>query len=191
MIQALDPQLVNAPVFTAFRNDELLGNFRGNKGHDSEGDYIDFKFPNKIAVGDIIIDDNATEYIVNNIAQPKCIGGLPVGQRFHKVYYTLKEKKETATITHIVNVNNPNNSPIHIQQGGNSPVLLANFQNAINLCDEADKQLLQELYAIVVEIYNGKKFVKKGGLAKFGDAVAKYAPIATALGQLLCQILMH
>ena len=188
MIQALDPQLANAPVFTAFRNDELLGNFRGNKGHDNLGDFIDFKYPNKIAVGDIITDVAGNEYVVSGIDKPRNIGGVSFN-RYFKVYYSAK--KASPPTMNVVNINNPTNSPVYIQQSNAPSTMLANFQEQINQCDEADKAILQELYAIVLEIYNGNKTVKKSGLAKFGDVIVKYGPIATALGQLLCQIFIH
>lgn len=190
MIQDLDPALANAPVFTVFRHDELLGNFKGNKGHDGAGDYIDFKYPNKIIVGDIIVDVAGNEFVVSGIKIPKSIGGLSA-ERYYKVYYKKSDKQENQHITNVVNVNNPINSPIYVQQNTAPAALLAEFKNNIDQCDNADKAILQELYAMVLDIYNGKKSIKKSGLSKFRDAITKYAPIAISLGQLLCQLLIH
>jgi hypothetical protein len=63
------------------------------------------------------------------------------------------------------------------------------LQSEIEKCDTADKPLLYELFEVLKGIGKNTTPVKKGKLSKFGDVIAKYAPIALSVGQIVLSFL--
>lgn len=190
MFQALDPRLANAPSFSVFREEKLLGKYKGQSGHDISGDYIDFIFCHDIVAGDKIIDTIGNEYIVQGIEQPKRIGGLSREQYF-KVYYKTQSQPQIPLINNTITINNTNS--VAVENNLEISITVQAVQNDIknmdSLSDEETKLALEkvnELADILKSKENRKS--KWSKVASFFKWIAnKSVDLAVAFSPLIIQ----
>lgn len=177
--------------FEIFRGEVFIGEFAGEFCSGREP-YINFYDKHDILQNDYVIDKiTKSKYVVTKIFCDVLPGldGFYRGVKNQKFYvYYSTEKKQIGNI--IFNIENATNSIIGTQ--ATATLTIYNYdtlQQEIEKCEHKDKPMLYELLNTLKEIEKDFKPIKKGKLAKFGDLMVKYSPIAIGVGQILVSIL--
>lgn len=186
-LDIVDPKRIGGTIFSVQRNGEKISEFLAKKINQCGKTIIDCIDTPDVLVGDDVFEESthALYKVIDIIRQEDPAKYFLTNHyKFFHLYVENKDerKPQRTTIT-------ATNSVININSSINAPITISSLQQQIEGCSPEDKAIGYELIAILKEIQQSKKPIKRNALQKFGDFLAKYSPIAIGIGQILVQVL--
>ncbi len=181
----------NQTVFSVSRNNKFVSKYSGAKDSFSPTKTISFFENVDIIANDILQDDKTkVKYRVQDI---KTYGKLGAGHNKSTKAVLVKVQIVNSTINlpqNPVNITATNSVVSVNSQNVSGKISVNDIENLTKQCEEEDQATAEEIIALLKELVETKKPLKRGMLSKFGDFLAKYTPVATGIGQLLLTFLI-
>ena len=182
----------NQTVFSVSRNNKFVSKYAGLKDNSSPTKTINFFKHVDIKANDILQDDTTkVKYLVKDIKISQKAGARYGKASTNNFWVTVQIVDSYITATqNPVNITATNSVVSVNSQNVSGTISVNDIEKLTKQCEEEDRAMAEEIIALLKELVEKPKPLKRGMLSKFGDFLAKYTPIATGIGQLLLSFLV-